>query len=150
MDVLRNGGDPAEVADIIINFNDKSIACLRKLVILAGMSRLVCSLCLVFSVQLNSAPVEAGVILTADSASVSDTNPLHEQPRPDNSEPAVQFDNLLGMSGNAGASPVSPSIVGLSLECVGIDSSAELCWGCAIENSVLPSPPLLDGLLKPA
>ncbi len=114
------------------------------------MSRLVCILCLVFSVQLNSAPVEAGVILTADSASVNDANSLHEQPSPDNPEPAVQFDNLLGMSGNAGVSLVSPSIVGLSLECVGIDSSAELCWRCAIKNSVLPSPPLLDGLLKPA
>ncbi|QDT06251.1 hypothetical protein K227x_46600 [Rubripirellula lacrimiformis] len=121
------------------------------------MSRLACLLILALALQLNDNVVEAGVISSQSSvpsidtvASASCDLPSQRLPDPKKPESSFRFGSSSGMSGNPSVSHLNPRVVALPVDFTGVDCRAQLCWRLTIVNSVLPGPPLLDGLQKPS
>ncbi len=119
--------------------------------------RTACLFFLALSLQHNSNPVEAGVIVTADSAPSINANapsccavPAEEQPNPSEFIRLLGFGRSSGLSGCARVSQSNVRIVAVSQEYVGIEYAAQICWRLAIEDSLQPRPPSLDDLLKPS
>ncbi|TWT55335.1 hypothetical protein [Allorhodopirellula solitaria] len=121
------------------------------------MSRLALLALFVLSLQLISSTVDAGVLATADSvpavsapAAIGMAIPSPNQTDPDESTPVLCFGKASGLIGHSSVSSSNSRVVAVPCDVISMSVSASPCARIALQNSVLPSSPLLDDLLKPS